>query len=135
MSTVLTPRTRSHPRRISRRNVVAVAVGCGVATVAATVALVSFGVDAPAPATRAAPPPAAAATGAHLSVSEQAAVYAALASGDPRLERIAKDVAAGRAGVSALADPQILRHHGVDTSARPPARFRARAAADRFHNR
>lgn len=62
-------------------------------------------------------------------------MYAALASGDSRLERIAEDVAAGRAGVSALADPQILRHHGVDTSARPPARFRSRVAADRFHHR
>jgi hypothetical protein len=133
MSTVLTPRFRLHPRRISRRNGVALAVGGGVATVAATVAIV-FGGDAPAPVTRAAPPTAAAAS-AHLSVSEQAAVYAALASGNPRLERIAEDVAAGRAGVSALADPQILRHHGVDTSARPPARFRWRVAADRFHYR
>lgn len=132
MSTVLTPRFRLHPRRISRRNVV-VAVGLGVATVAATVALV-FGSDSPAPVTRAAPPTTAAAS-ADLSVSEQAAVYAALASGDPRLERIAEDVAAGRAGISALADPQILRHHGVDTSARPPARFRWRVAADRFHHR
>jgi len=103
---------------------------------AAVAATVAFFVarDAPAPVTRAAPP-AAAPTSADLSVSEQAAVYAALASGDPRLERIAEDVAAGRAGVSALADPQILRHHGVDTSTRPPARFRARAAADRFHHR
>jgi hypothetical protein len=131
MSTILTPRFRLHPRRISRRNVV-VAVGCGVATVAATVALV-FGSDSPAPVTRAAPPTAAAS--ADLSVSEQAAVYAALASGDPRLQRIAEDVAAGHAGLSALADPQILRHHGVDTSAKPPARFRARVAADRFHHR
>jgi len=133
MSTVLTPRIYSHPRRISRRNGVAMALGCGVATVAATVALVSGG-GAPAPVTHAAPPTVAA-TSADLSVSEQAAVYAALASGDPRLERIADDVTAGRAGVSALADPGVLRHHGVDTSARPPARFRSRAAADRFHHR
>ena len=133
MSTVLTPRIYSHPRRISRRNGVVVAVGCGVATVAATVALVSGG-DAPAPVTRAALPTAAA-TSADLSVSEQAAVYAALASGDPRLARIAEDVAAGRAGALALADPGVLRHHGVDTSARPPARFRSRAAGDRFHHR
>lgn len=133
MSTVLTPRIRSHPLRISRRNGVAMAVGCGVATVAATVALVPGGA-APAPVTRAAPPTAAA-TSPDLSVSEQAAVNAALASGDPRRERIAEDVAAGRAGVSALADPRVLRHHGVDTSARPPARFRSRAAADRFHHR
>lgn len=133
MNTVLTPRIRSHPRRISRRNGVAMAVACGVATLAATVALVPGG-GAPAPVTRAAPPTAAA-TGADLSVSEQAAVYAALASGDARLERIAEDVAAGRAGVSALADPRILRHHGVDTSASPPAGVRSRAAGDRFHHR
>ena len=133
MSTVLTPRIRSHPWRISRRSGVAMAVGCAIATVAATVALVPGGA-APAPVTRAAPPQAAA-TSADLSVSEQAAVNAALASADPRLERIAEDVAAGRAGVSALADPQILRHHRVDTSTRPPARFRSRAAADRFHHR
>jgi hypothetical protein len=133
MSTVLNPRIRSRVPRVSRRNRLAMAVGGGVATVAATVALVSGG-DAPAPVTRAAPPTAAAIS-AELSVSEQAAVYAALASGEARLERIAEDVAAGRAGASALADPQILRHHGVDTSARPPARFRVRAAADRFHHR
>jgi hypothetical protein len=133
MSTVLTPRIRLHARRISRRNAVALAVGSGVAALAATVALV-FGGDAPAPVTRAAPSTAAAPS-ADLSGSEQAAVYAALASGDPRLARLAEDVAAGRAGVSALADPHVLRHYGVDTSATPPARFRARAAADRFHGR
>lgn len=133
MSTALTPRIGSRPPRISRQTGVAAAVGCGIATVAATVALVSGG-DAPAPVAPAAAP-AATATGAHLSVSEQSAVYAALASGDPRLEGLAEHVAAGRAGVSALADPSILRHHRVDTSATPPARFRSRAAADRFHHR
>lgn len=133
MSTVLTPRIRSRVPRVSRRNRLATAVACGVATVAVTVALVPGG-DAPTPVTPATPS-AAAATGTDLSISEQAAVYAALASGDLRLERIAEDVAAGRAGASALGDPQILRHHGVDTSARPPARFRVRAAADRFHHR
>jgi hypothetical protein len=133
MSTVITPRIRSYSRPVSRRTGVAMAVGGGVATVAATVALVS-GSAAPAPVTPAAPPTAAA-TSADLSVSEQAAVNAALASGDPRLERIAEDVTAGRAGVSALADPRVLRNHRVDTSTRPPARFRARVAADRFHHR
>jgi hypothetical protein len=133
MSTVLTPRIRSLPRGISRRNGVLMAVGGGVATVAVAVALASGG-DAPAPVTRAAPPTAAS-TSVDLSVSEQAAVYAALASGDSRLERIAVEVAAGRAGVSALADPRVLHNHGVDTSTRPPARFRSRAAADRFHHR
>jgi len=131
MSTVLTPRIRSYSQPVSRR--VAMAVGCGVATVAATVALVPGG-TAPAPVTRAAPSTAEA-TIPDLSVPEQAAVNAALASGDPRRERIAEEVAAGRAGPSALADPGVLRHHGVDTSARPPARFRSRAAADRFHHR
>ena len=133
MSTVLNPRNRSHAPRISRRNRIGLAVGCGVATFAVTVALVPGG-DPPPPVTPATPS-AAAATGTDLSVSEQAAVYAALASRDPRLERIAEDVAAGRAGASALGDPQILRHHGVDTAARPPARFRIRAAAHRFHHR
>ena len=133
MSTVLTPRIRSHPRPIRRRSGVALAVGCGVATVAAMVALLPGG-GAPTPVTRTSPPTAAA-TSANLSVSEQAAANAALASGDARLERIAQDVAAGRAGVSALADPRVLRSHGVDTSASPPARFHSRAAADRFHHR
>ena len=133
MSTVLTPRIPSRPRWISRPNGVAIAVGGAVATLAATVVLVSGG-GAPSPVTRAAPPTAAA-TSVELSVSEQAAVNAALASGDARLERIAQDVAAGRAGVSALADPRVLRSHGVDTSASPPARFHSRAAADRFHHR
>lgn len=132
MSTILTPRIRSLPRGISRRNGVLMAVGGGVAIVAVTVVLVSAG-GAPAPVTRAAPPTAS--TSVDFSVSEQAAVYAALASGDSRLERIAVEVAAGRAGVSALADPRVLHNHGVDTSTRPAARFRSRAAADRFHHR
>ncbi len=131
MSTVLAPRIRSRPR-ISRR-IVVVAVGCGVATVAATAALVVPG-GAPAPVTRAAPSKAAVPS-ADLSVSEQAAVYAALASGKPRLERIAVEVGAGRTGVSALADPRVLHNHGLDTSTTPPARFRSRAAVDRFHRR
>jgi hypothetical protein len=133
MSTVITPRIRSYSRPVSRRTGVAMAVGGGVATVAAAVVLVAGG-DAPAPVTPASPATASA-TGAGLSVSEQAAMYAALASGDPRLERVAEDVAAGRAGVSALADPSVLRHHRVDTSATPPARFRSRAAGNRFHHR
>jgi hypothetical protein len=135
MSTVITPRIRSYSRPVSRRTGVAMAVGGGVATVAAAVVLVAGG-DAPAPVTPASPATAtASAIGAGLSVSEQAAMYAALASGDPRLERVAEDVAAGRAGVSALADPSVLRHHRVDTSATPPARFRSRAAGHRLHHR
>jgi len=133
MSTVLTPRTRLRTRPVSRRSGVAMAAGGVIAGVAAALALIAGG-DAPAPVTSAAPATAST-TGAGLSVSEQAAVYAALASGDSRLEQVADDVAAGRAGISALADPSILRHQRVDTSANPPARFRSRAAADRFHHR
>jgi hypothetical protein len=69
-----------------------------------------------------------------LTRSERAAVAAALTAGDPRIRLIAREVAAGRAGASALADPAILHHHQLDTS-RATAATAGRLAADRFHHR
>jgi hypothetical protein len=135
MGTILISRIRSRSRSrwTSRRNVV-VAAGCGVATtVAATVVLILAG-GAPAPVPRD-PPSTVAAASAEVTPPEQAVVSAALRSGDPRLERIAEEVAAGRAGVSALADTRVLRHHRVVTSTMSPERLRSRAAIDRFHHR
>jgi hypothetical protein len=51
-----------------------------------------------------------------LTADDLCAVRAALASGDARRERAARDVLAGSAGVLALADPWILHHHGVNTA-------------------
>ena len=71
---------------------------------------------------------------ATLTRPEQAAVLAALESDDPRRHALAVSVAAGELGASALADPAILYHHGVDTSA--PANSRARRLpSDRYHHR
>ena len=51
-----------------------------------------------------------------LTADDLCAVRAALASGDPRRERAAREVLAGSAGVLALADPWILHHHGLNTA-------------------
>jgi hypothetical protein len=51
-----------------------------------------------------------------LTADDLCAVRAALASGDARRERAARDVLAGSAGVLALADPWVLHHHGVNTA-------------------
>jgi hypothetical protein len=69
-----------------------------------------------------------------LTAMEQAAVVGALSGGDARQHRIASQVAAAQAGASALADPAILHHHGVDTSRRP-ARPTGEVGAERFHHR
>jgi hypothetical protein len=69
-----------------------------------------------------------------LTATEGAAVVEALAHGDSRQRRIAIEVAAGEAGASALADPAILHHHGIDTSRRP-ARPTGELGAERFHHR
>jgi hypothetical protein len=69
-----------------------------------------------------------------LTATEQAAVIEALLHGDSRQRHIASQVAAGVAGASALADPAILHHHGVDTSRRP-ARPTGEVGAERFHHR
>jgi hypothetical protein len=50
-------------------------------------------------------------TGDVLTADELCAVRAALGSGDPRRERVAREVLAGSAGVLALGDPWILLHH------------------------
>ena len=63
----------------------------------------------------------------------QAAVVAALTHGDSRQRRIASQVAAGRAGAFALADPAIP-HHGINTS-RHPVRPTAELGAERFQHR
>jgi hypothetical protein len=69
-----------------------------------------------------------------LPPAEQVAVAAALRSPDSRRQRIARQVAGGQAGASALADPATLYHHGVDTS-RTPLGHRGELAAQRFHHR
>jgi hypothetical protein len=51
-----------------------------------------------------------------LSVEDRRDVQAALESGDPRRVRIAREVLRGDAGVLALPDPWILRHHRLDTT-------------------
>jgi hypothetical protein len=80
--------------------------------------------------------PAAAAEGRpwSLSASERATVAAALGSPDARTRRLAMSVAAGEAGASALANPAILHHHGIDT-ATVSVLNPAVAAAERFHHR
>lgn len=75
---------------------------------------------------------AAAAFPGRLTDAEQAAIAASLGSRDPRQVRIARQVAAGEAGPSALADPATLRHHGIDTSHAPVSNDKA---AERFHHR
>ena len=69
-----------------------------------------------------------------LTAAERAAVVAALSSRDAGTRRQAEQVAEGRAGALALADPAILHHHGVDTSAAAQP-HPAAGAADRFHHR
>jgi hypothetical protein len=127
-ATLQQPKTLRFPA--SRRRRLAGGFGAVVAAAGAAVAIGLTGVynvtreDEPSPA-RAFP-------GA-LTTAERAAVAAALTSPDPRRQRIARQVAAGQAGASALADPQILHHHGVDTS-----RIAVRdneLAAQRFHHR
>ena len=82
-----------------------------------------------------APPPQPQAADAYpggLTRSERAAVRASLQSDDPGRRALAVSVAAGEIGASALADPAILYHHGVDTSA---AANSDGLAADRYHHR
>ena len=55
-------------------------------------------------------------TGDVLSADDLCAVRAALASGDARRERVAREVLAGSAGALALGDPWVLHHHGVNTA-------------------
>jgi hypothetical protein len=69
-----------------------------------------------------------------LTAGERAAVAAALASRDARIRRLAASVATGEAGASALAEPAIRHHHGVDTAA-VQAPEPGAGAADRFHHR
>ena len=69
-----------------------------------------------------------------LTAAERAAVVAALSSRDADTRRRAEQVAEGRAGAVALADPAILHHHGVDTSAVAQPNP-GTGAADRFHYR
>ena len=69
-----------------------------------------------------------------LTAAERAAVVAALSSRDAGTRRRAEQVAEGRAGATALADPAILHHHGVDTSAVAQPNT-GTTAADRFHYR
>jgi hypothetical protein len=102
-------------------------LGCVIASVSVIVTLAGAPSD-----DRPQPQPRTGAT--TLTATERAAVVAALSHGDPRQRRIAIHVAAGEAGASALADPAILHHHGIDTSRRPP-RPRAEVAAERFHHR
>ena len=83
MGTVLTPRIRSRPHGISRRNSVAVVVGCGVATVAATVALVSGG-DAPVTGAGVPPP------GRRATVAATVATPQPTAKATPLLRRIGR---------------------------------------------
>jgi hypothetical protein len=125
MSTAL----RRPPRRSPlRQGVLLVAtLGCLIASVSIIVTLVGApGDDRPQPQRMAG--------STTLTATEQAAVVAALTHGDPRQRRIAIQVATGEAGPSALADPAILHHHGIDTSRRPP-RPRGELAAERFHHR
>lgn len=105
----------------------ATALGCALAIASITFKLTGTATDdGPEPPRRADP-------GA-LTATEQAAVVEALAHGHARQRHIASQVAAGQAGASALADPAILHHHGIDTSRRVP-RHRVEVAAERFHHR
>jgi hypothetical protein len=69
-----------------------------------------------------------------LTADDQAAVAVARAAGDPRLRRLADRVARGEAGVLALADPQLLAHHRIDTSSPRPGAL-GELAAIRYHHR
>jgi hypothetical protein len=69
-----------------------------------------------------------------LTAGERAAVAAALASGDARIRRLVGSVAAGEVSASALADPAIRHHHGVDTAVVQTPEPGA-GAAERFHHR
>lgn len=69
-----------------------------------------------------------------LSAGDQTAVAVARATGDRRLRRLAASVARGEAGVSALADPQLLAHHRIDTSSPRPGVV-GELAAIRYHHR
>jgi hypothetical protein len=121
---------RRPPRRSPlRRGPVALVatLGCAIATASIVVTLAGApSDDRPQPQRRS--------DSTTLTATEQAAVVAALSHRDPRQRRIAIQVATGDAGPSALADPAILHHHGIDTSRRPP-RPRAEVAAERFHHR
>ena len=69
-----------------------------------------------------------------LTPEEQARVTEALRSGDAEIREMAASVAAGDAGPAALADPQTLRRHGLNTApaAAPDAQLNP---VERFHHR
>jgi hypothetical protein len=108
--------------------------GALVATIGSLAATVSIIVAFAGGASDDRPSPQQLPTAGTLTAQEEAAVVEALSQGDSRQRRIAIQVAAGEAGASALADPGILHHHRVDTSA-TSARPLREVAAERFHHR
>jgi hypothetical protein len=118
-------RGRSHLRR--GQVALVAALGCVLAVASITFTLAGGRSD-----DRLKPPRRA--DSAALTDTEQAAVITALSQGGSRQRRIARQVAAGKAGPSALADPAILHHHGIDTS-RASARPAGELGAERFHHR
>ena len=130
MSTTLTPPNTRHLRERHARlfagiTALLAAAGCAIAIAELNRSgEVSFS-------ERSAPTPAEAWPG-ELTAREQAAVSAALESRDARTRALAGSVAAGEAGASALGDPGILYHHGLDTGAVPDGE---RARTDRYHHR
>jgi hypothetical protein len=129
MSTILFRPVVARPQ--SRRAWPAAVVAVMLAAAAGIAAMGGFGEPS---LSEQASPPAAEAWPGRLTADERAAVSAALASDDERTRGLAVSVAAGEAGVSALADPAILHHHGVDTSETRAPR-RTQLAPLRFHHR
>lgn len=101
-----------HSARISlaQRKLTGLIAFTGVVAAAAIVIAVAVAADGPGRSPTAAP--AAATT---LSAGERRMVAVARASADPRLRRIAASVLRDEAGALALADPQLLYHHQLDT--------------------
>lgn len=91
-------------------------IGCGLAL------FVLVGPEAP-PQTYPTPPHVATevSPGA-LTAEERAAVAAALVADDARTRRMAVSVALGEAGITALGDPALLHHHGIETWRHPRGR-------------
>ena len=125
-ATLQQPQALRFPASRRRR----VAGGFGAVLAAAAVAIGLAGVDKINPKDE--PSPAQAFPGS-LTAAERATAAEALTSPDSRRQRIGQQVAAGQAGASALANPTILHHHGVDTS-RIVIRD-TEVAAQRFHHR
>ena len=129
-TTVLRPPNRNRPQSRRRR---------AIATIAALLLTGGFALAAlpwrgePSPSERATSTPARVPPGP-LTAAERAAVVAALGSRDATVRRRAVYVAEGRAGALALADPAILHHYGVDTSAAAQPNPGSQAA-ERFHHR